>query len=100
METLLTFSDITENSDPFRDLVVRDLKYRHEDRISSAERAPLREPGNLRLWLDALVHLRREMEAQFAERRGEEFREAWRRNHPQEEGEDREQDRRKRGRPS
>jgi hypothetical protein len=34
------------------------------------------------------------------ERRGEEFREASRRNHPQEEGEDREQDRRKRGRSS
>ena len=33
------------------------------------------------------------------ELRGEELREAWRRNHPQE-GEDREQDRRKRGRPS
>ena len=33
------------------------------------------------------------------ERQGEELREAWRRNHPQE-GEDPEQDRRKRGRPS
>jgi len=38
-------------------------------------------------------------EKEEEERQGEELREAWRRNHPQE-GEDREHDRRKRGRPS
>jgi|SRR5215216_6298803 len=68
METLQT-PDITENSDPFRDLVVRDLKYRHDDRISPAERASLRTPENLPLWLDTLTHLRREMEVQYTERR-------------------------------
>ena len=47
-----------------------------------------------------LVHKKEEEERRAEmERRGEELREAWRRNHPQE-GEDREQDRRKRGRPS
>jgi len=58
-----------EAGDPFRDLVIRDLKYRYDDRITPEERAYLRSPEVLQEWLDTLKHLRREMQAQFAQRK-------------------------------
>jgi len=58
-----------------------------------------RDQDRIKREVDRLVHEEEEERRAETERRGEELREAWRRNHPQE-GEDREQDRRKRGRPS
>ena len=58
-----------------------------------------RDQDRIKREVDRLVHEEEEECRAETERRGEELREAWRRNHPQE-GEDREHDRRKRGRPS
>jgi hypothetical protein len=61
--------DITEGDHPFRDLVVRDAKFRHDDLITPEEREYLRSPEVCEHWRDTLIHLRREMEAQFSERK-------------------------------
>jgi hypothetical protein len=61
--------DITEADNPFRDLVIRDAKYKHDDRITPEEREYLRSDQVCERWLDTLTHLRREMQAQFSERR-------------------------------
>jgi hypothetical protein len=68
-DTELLSGDIVESDHPFRGLVVRDAKFRHDDQITPEERAYLRSPGVCEYWKDTLVHLRREMETQFAERK-------------------------------
>lgn len=67
--TSMRESDRPQHADPFRDLVARDAKYQHTDRVTAEDRAYLRSREGCERWLDALQELRNDVEAQLTERK-------------------------------